>query len=233
MPDTDSAPTGDANQQDGGQANSPVGSDAEVISALTNQLKNLEAQVNSMRSEKDKGVSQTNKRLSEFEKKQEELLTMQKYVEKYGSAEDAARAMAIDAFISQSGQEPQVPAQTQSPDEALAGQQQVQDADKNLVPLLLGPDGEKDPAYVQLVRSGLKPNDAAIRLAEQRKAAQQQHDPNAASGIVGSGSGGAGETQQTALEHEYRERLGKIKQGDWKSIGNLKDEMRKKGYEIW
>jgi hypothetical protein len=229
----DSAANQSANSEEAGQANSPGDSQSEVISALTNQLKNLEGQLNSLRSEKDKGIVNTNRRLSEFEKRQEELVLMQQYVEKYGSPEEAARAMTIDAFIQgteQSTEQQQVNQQQPGP----ADQGVNQTTEDNLVPLLLGENGEKDPAFVALVGTGMTPNDAAVKLATQRNQSAQQTPENQASGVSGGAVGAANQgTQQTVLEQEYRDRLSKIRQGDAGAIGRLKDEMRGKGYEIY
>jgi hypothetical protein len=81
----------------------------------------------------------------------------------------------------------------------------------------------------------MTPNQAATQVASQRAALEQANDnPNAASGFTPGGTGGAaGDTQQSVLENEYSERLDKVKQGDWKAIGKLKDEMRRKGFEIY
>lgn len=222
----------DGNPVEGGQANSPADSTTEVISALTEKLSNVEAQLNSLRSDKDKAVTTTNQRLSDFEKSQNELVTMQNYLAKYGSPEEAARAMALDALIQAPPKQEEEP-QSNSQDQGSQDQGTVQDEDKNLVPLLLGDEADKDPAYVALVGTGMTPNDAAVQLATQRSNAENNADPNAASGIATGGVGGVGETQQSVLENEYSERLTKVKQGDWKAIGQLKDDMRKKGYEVY
>lgn len=229
---TDSTPNEAANPQEGGSANSPDNSQSEVISALVDRLGNIESQLNSLRSEKDKGVAKTNRRLSEFEKKQEELVTMQKYIEQSGgNLELAARNMAIDAMLIQDTPA-QVPEQIPQSQPVVADGQTNQTQESNLVPLLLGPDGERDPGFVALVGTGLSPNEAAIKLAEQRQATPA--NPNAASGISGavSGSAPAG-SQQTVLQQEYQQRLSKIRQGDWAAIGMLKDEMRSKGLEVY
>ena len=216
--------------QEGGEGNSPDNSQTEVISALTEKLSSLEGQVNSLRSGKDKSNAQTNRRLSDFETRQNELVLMQGYLAEYGTPEKAARAMAIDAMLQGEPETEEVAPenlQSQNPESG----ENAQNAENNLVPLL-GID-EKDPAYVALVGTGMTGNEAATQLANQRFIQQQEGDPNAASGISPGGVGGAGDTQQTVLEAEYRERLGNVRQGDWKAVGTLKDEMRKKGYEIW
>jgi hypothetical protein len=231
MSDMDSAQAQDANPGDSGQANSPGDSQAEVISALTDKLNNIEGQLNSLRSEKDKGISKTNKRLSDFEARQEELILMQQYVEKYGSPEAAAREIAIDAML-QGQESPQAPAQQNQQQPGPAGQEANQPKEDNLVSLL--GVSEKDPAFVALVSTGMSPNDAAVSLATQRNQANTNVPDNAASGISGGGMGTPQEgNQQTVLEQEYRQRLGKIRQGDFNAIGRLKDEMRGKGYEVY
>ena len=218
---------------EGGEEISPDNSQTEVISALTEQLKNLEGQVNSLRSTKDKGISKTNQRLSDFEKKQEELVLMQGYLTEYGTPEQAARAMAIDALL-QGEPEPIESQQQNLQAQNQASGESAQNKEDNLVPLL-GVD-EKDPAFVALVGTGMTPNEAATQVANQRYTQQQaNNDPNAASGIAAGTTGGTTNqgTQQSVLESEYQQRLEKVRQGDWKAIGNLKDDMRKKGLEIW
>lgn len=233
MSDTDSAGQEGANPGDTGQANSPDNSQSEVISALEERLKNAEGQLNSLRSEKDKSVVKTNQRLSDFEQKQNELVVMQGYLEKYGSPEDAARQMAIDAML-QGDPNPEESQQSNSNPEGQANQDGAQAKENNLVPLLLGTDGEKDPAYVALVGTGLSPNDAAIQVANTRFIAAQQGDPNAASGIAGGTAGAPAQgAQQSVLESQYQEQLKNIPQGDWRAVSNLKDTFRKQGLEKW
>ena len=217
---------------EGGEGHSPDNSQTEVIAALTETLSRVEGQVNQLRSGKDKSNANTNKRLSEFESKQQELVLMQDYLTEYGTPEKAARAMAIDAML-QGEPESNVVQQQNLQSQNLAGGENTQNVENNLVPLL-GVE-EKDPAYVALVGTGMTPNEAATQVATQKAALlQANNNPNAASGVSGSGStGAAGDTQQTVLEAEYSERLDKVKQGDWKAIGKLKDEMRRKGFEVY
>lgn len=229
---TDSAGEQNANSGNSGQANSPDNSQSEVLSTLTEQLKNLESQVNSLRSDKDKGVAKTNQRLSEFEKRQEELATMQAYLKEYGTPERAAREMAIDAMLQAPAEQGQK--QTSQSAQSVAAEGTNQTQEDNLVALLnVNPN---DPQFVKLLGQGLTPNDAAIQLASQRqqKQSQQATDNQAVgySGASGAGAGSAG-TQQTALETEYKQRLSAIRQGDVDAIGRLKDEMRGKGYEVY
>ena len=221
----------ESNPGEGGEI-SPDNSQTEVISALTSQLENLAGQVNQLRSGKDKSNAQTNRRLSEFEQKQEELVLMQGYLTEYGTPEKAARAMAIDAML-QGDPETQAPDNQNLQSQNLESGETTQNAENNLVPLL-GVD-EKDPAFVALVGTGMTPNQAATQVASQRAALEQaNNNPNAASGIApGSAGGGAGDTQQSVLESEYSERLSKVQQGDWKALGKLKDDMRRKGYEVY
>ena len=221
----------ESNPGEGGEL-SPDNSQTEVISALTSQLENLAGQVNQLRSGKDKSNAQTNRRLSEFEQKQEELVLMQGYLTEYGTPEKAARAMAIDAML-QGDPETQAPDNQNLQSQNLESGETTQNAENNLVPLL-GVD-EKDPAFVALVGTGMTPNQAATQVASQRAALEQaNNNPNAASGIApGSAGGGAGDTQQSVLESEYSERLSKVQQGDWKALGKLKDDMRRKGYEVY
>ena len=221
----------ESNPGEGGEI-SPDNSQTEVISALTSQLENLAGQVNQLRSGKDKSNAQTNRRLSEFEQKQEELVLMQGYLTEYGTPEKAARAMAIDAML-QGDPETQAPDNQNLQSQNLESGETTQNAENNLVPLL-GVD-EKDPAYIALVGTGMTPNQAATQVASQRAALEQaNNNPNAASGIApGSAGGGAGDTQQSVLESEYSERLSKVQQGDWKALGKLKDDMRRKGYEVY
>ena len=228
----DNDPNAQAAKPGEGDVNSPDNSQTEDISALTAKLSSLEGQVNQLRSNKDTGIAKTNKRLSEFESKQEELVLMQDYLTEYGSPEKAARAMAIDAML-QGDTETQVPNQQNSQAQNPAGGENVQNENNNLVPLL-GVD-DKDPAYIALVGTGMTPNEAATQVASQRFTNEQaNNNPNAASGIAPGGTGGgAGDTQQTVLESEYSERLSKVQQGDWRAIGKLKDDMRRKGFEVY
>jgi hypothetical protein len=231
MSDKDSAGAGDANQQQPGPANSPVDSQPEAISALEAQIASLSKQVDSLRSNKDKAVVQTNRRLSEFEQKQEELTKLQAALDKYGSPEEAAWRLAMESLLQgeQSlDQEQVVPSQQDVANpEDKAGK-----SEDNLV-ALLGVDPE-DAEYNKYLSAGNSPNDAAIKVAENRRKRQLQEDPNAASGVAGSGQGGALEgASESALKQDYQERLSKLQQGDWKGISMLKSEFRKKGLDIW
>ena len=230
---TDSADLKGANPEGTGPANSPDNSQSEVISALEQRLKDAEGQLKSLRSDKDKGITNTNKRLSDFEKKQEELLTMQSYLKEYGTPERAAREMAVDAMLQMPTEQDQPQSNPQQT--APAGQEAKQTGEDNLVPLL-GVDA-KDPEFVTLLGAGMTPNDAAIAIATKRnqKNQVQVSDQQLASGASGATGGGASPegSQQSVLEQQYREQLSKIKQGDFRAIGRLKDEFRGKGYEVY
>jgi hypothetical protein len=141
--------------------------------------------------------------------------------------------MAVDAMLHGS-QETQEQAQGNLDQTGQANQEGTQAKEDNLVPLLKV--DEKDAEFVSLVQSGLTPNQAAIQIASARDAQQGNINPNAASGVAGGSAAGgtAGEgSQQSVLESQYQERLAKIPQGDWKALGNLKDEFRKNGLEKW
>ena len=230
MSDMDSAHNQNANSGEGGQADSPVNSDAEIVSQLEQQLKNMQSQIDSMRSEKDKGIAQTNRRLSEFAKQQEQFTKFADYLTRYETPAEAARQAALDALIT-GGEEKEIKEQGSQVTDS-AGQKTGAEEEPNLVPLLLGSDGEKDPQFVRLIAEGKSPNQAAIQIAQNRQQ-QKNVNQNAASGFIPGQGNAPDNNKQTALQSEYRQRLEKIPQGQWKAITDLKSEFRKRGLEVW
>lgn len=226
---TDSAVQPDANQEPTGQANSPDYSGDATVATLLSEVTQLKAQVNSLRSEKDKSVVRTNQRLSEFEERQAQLVAMAKAIEQYGSPDEAARQMAITELLQ--GSNTQITAPPAEQTTAPAGQDNVAPQETDLVTLLgVNPSSAE---FIAEISSGKTANQAAIAIASAR-AAGDNVNPNAASGLNTGGKGGAPDAAtQSALEARYQNELSTVPQGDWRAIVALKNKYRRDGLEKW
>jgi len=223
MSDTDNAnaqaggtPSQEQLSQQGQQQSSPV--DAATLQAKISQL---ESEINSLRSGKDKAVAKTNKRLSDFETQLARYETLRAKLD----PEDAMFRMKAEALFGEGGEE-EKPA-----DAGDAGKKSLGVDAETLAVLGIEPS---DPGVTELLLQGKTSLQDFIdyaKLLRQKRTGQSPKPSTVFS--VGSGMVTTSEEEKASLSRAYSEELKLIRPGDVWKFTELKKKYRAKGLEVW
>jgi hypothetical protein len=207
---------------------------------MEERVKRLEGTMKSLQSGKDRGINKATKIATEAQSRtkqlSEEISKMQRYLEEYGSIEQAARALAIDELLLEPAQ--QITASDVSMEVGSADQEPETEVsvDEELL-TYMGIDPH-DPGFVKRIQEGEKPIDAAKAIAREQAGVgtqEAQTETISTAGVISTGGVGGGQatTAQAVLKKQYDQELQQIRRGDVNAIHLLKDKYRKKGLDIW
>lgn len=226
----------------GEQSSSESASASESpLAEMEERVKRLEGTMKSLQSGKDRGINKATKiakkAQSRTEELSEEIGKMQRYLEEYGSIEQAARALAIDELLLEPAQgittsevSPEVGSADQEPETEVS-------VDEELL-TYMGIDPH-DPGYVKRIQEGEDPLEAAKAIAREKAGVgtqEAQTEITTTAGVMPTGGGVGGSqatTAQAVLKKQYDQELQQIRRGDVNAIHQLKDKYRRKGLNIW